>query len=363
MNERLVIQSFGPIKYVDIEFRKVTVFMGDQGTGKSCIVKFFSTFKWLEKALIIGKYSLSYFTKSVNTRFRQNLCGYHRIDDFFHEDTYIRYESNLYSFVYSSGAFTVECKESVVTGLPKIVYIPAERAILSSAEKKLKTFDGLPSPSLTFNMLFWDSKEQFKSEGYKLPFGDLVYKYDALSDISWIVGHDYQTRLTNASSGIQSALPICIVSEYLGDIIASGSDRPMSVEDLQKLQEETAKIMENPDLTDTVRNAMLSHISNCSRYSHFVNIVEEPELGLSSESLESVIKLLCRINNSTADNMLLLTTHSSYTLDVLKISHKDCQSNDSGLNTEVISPPEYLITSDYLTAINLTNAGGGEKLV
>lgn len=215
MNERLVVQSFGPIKYVDIKFRKVTILTGDQGTGKSCIVKLFSTFKWLEKALIIGKYSLNYFTESVDTRFKKNLCGFHKIDDFFHEDTYIQYESNLYSFVYSRGTFTVECREGIITGLPKIVYIPAERAILSSAERKLKTFDGLTVSSFTFNMLFWDSKEQFKC-GYNLPFGDLVYKYDALSDISWVVGPNYHIQLTNASSGIQSALTICIVSEYLG---------------------------------------------------------------------------------------------------------------------------------------------------
>lgn len=147
-----------------------------------------------------------------------------------------------------------------------------------------------------------------------------------------------------------------------GDIVASGSDRPISVEDLQKLQEETAKIMKNSDLTDTIRNAMLSHISKRYHYSYFVNIVEEPELGLSSESLGLVIKLLCKINNSVADNMLLLTTHRLDILRNLEVSYKEYQGEDSGSSTEIISS-EHHITPDYLTAINLTNAGGGEKLV
>lgn len=51
MNERLIVKSFGPVKDLDIIFKKVTLFIGDQGTGKSCVAKLFSTFKWLEKVL------------------------------------------------------------------------------------------------------------------------------------------------------------------------------------------------------------------------------------------------------------------------------------------------------------------------
>lgn len=45
MNERLIVKSFGPVKDLDIIFKKVTLFIGDQGTGKSCAAKLFSTFK------------------------------------------------------------------------------------------------------------------------------------------------------------------------------------------------------------------------------------------------------------------------------------------------------------------------------
>lgn len=34
MNERLIVKSFGPVKDLDIIFKKVTLFIGDQGTGK-----------------------------------------------------------------------------------------------------------------------------------------------------------------------------------------------------------------------------------------------------------------------------------------------------------------------------------------
>ena len=51
MNERLIVKSFGPVKDLDIIFKKVTLFIGDQGTGKSCVAKLFSMFKWTEKVL------------------------------------------------------------------------------------------------------------------------------------------------------------------------------------------------------------------------------------------------------------------------------------------------------------------------
>ena len=34
MNERLIVKNFGPIKNLDISFKKITLFIGDQGTGK-----------------------------------------------------------------------------------------------------------------------------------------------------------------------------------------------------------------------------------------------------------------------------------------------------------------------------------------
>ena len=358
MNERLVIKSFGPIRSIDINFRKVNLFIGDQGTGKSCIVKLYSTFRWLEKTLLTETYSLDYFTKFVDARFKKQLCGYHRIDNFFRDDTYILYESALYKFVYAGNAFNIEKKNETIKGLPKIMYVPAERIILSSAEKKLKTFDGLPDSNLTFNQTFWESKERFK-DGYSLPFGSLNYKYDSLNDISWIEGYDYRVRLINASSGIQSALPVCIVSDYLGNIVASGKERPMSVAELQKLQKDTSRIMEDENLSDSVKNAMLKHLSSRSRYNCFVNIVEEPELSLFPESQNSMIRLLCKVNNISTDNMLLLTSHSPYTLAILNnlvLAYKAYEKGDDNIKKEVaeIVPPEYHIDPESLTAFSLT---------
>ena len=57
---KIRIKNFGPIKegYIEnggwISIDKVTVFIGNQGSGKSTVAKLISTFSWIEKAIYRG---------------------------------------------------------------------------------------------------------------------------------------------------------------------------------------------------------------------------------------------------------------------------------------------------------------------
>ncbi len=54
---KIRVKNFGPIKegYLEsdgwFDLKKVTVFIGNQGSGKSTVAKLISTFTWLEKTL------------------------------------------------------------------------------------------------------------------------------------------------------------------------------------------------------------------------------------------------------------------------------------------------------------------------
>ena len=50
---KIKIQNFGSLKDNNswIDLGKVTIFIGNQGSGKSTIAKLISTFTWVEKAL------------------------------------------------------------------------------------------------------------------------------------------------------------------------------------------------------------------------------------------------------------------------------------------------------------------------
>lgn len=39
MSEKLTIRNFGPIIDMSFEFKKINIFIGDQGTGKSTVAK------------------------------------------------------------------------------------------------------------------------------------------------------------------------------------------------------------------------------------------------------------------------------------------------------------------------------------
>ena len=321
MNDHLLVNSFGPIKDLNITFKKITLFIGDQGTGKSCIAKLFSMFKWLEKVLSQKKYKLSYFEQY--NRFKTKLCAYHRLESFINDDSYIKFEGQLYNFSYENGYFNIIDKNKDSDGISKIMYIPAERSIVSVAENKTKLLKELPDSNETFSDEFINAKNFFKN-GYNLPFENLRFEFDSLNDTGWIhgtdyLGKDYKVRLIHASSGIQSSLPMCMVSEYLSYKISDREEIKLSKEEKDKLEKRIADIMQNDDYSDNIKDMMIRQLSIANRYDRFINIVEEPELNLFPHSQMEVLYSLISNNASSNNNMLVFTTHSPYSLAIINI--------------------------------------------
>ena len=359
MNERLIVKSFGPVKDLDIIFRKVTLFIGDQGTGKSCVAKLFSTFKWLEKVLSQKKYKLSYFEQY--NRFKTMLCAYHRIDSFIDNgNPYIKFEGELYDFLYENGHFSVIDKKQEIKGISKVMYVPAERSIVSVAENKSKLLKELPYSSETFSDEFVNAKNFFQS-GYNLPFEGLRFEYDSLNDTGWIQGTNYKVRLTNASSGIQSSLPMCIVSEFLSSKISDKEEIKLSKEEKDKLEKRIAEIMQNEEFSDSIKDMMIRQLSYANRYNQFINIVEEPELNLFPRSQMEVLFSLISNNASAEENMLVFTTHSPYSLAIINTmimgakAYANATEEQRG-QIEDILPVKYQINENEIAAYRLSSS-------
>lgn len=354
-NERLIVKSFGPIKELDITFKKVTLFIGDQGTGKSCVAKLFSMFVWLEKVLNLKKYPQSYFEQY--NRFKSKLCSYHRIDSFILDASYIRFEGNLYNFVYDKG-FRIEKTDRKANGISKIMYIPAERSVVSVAENKSKLLKELPDSSETFSDEFVNAKKFFQS-GYELPFEGLRFEYDSLNDTSWIRGADYKVRLINASSGIQSSLPMCMVSAYLCRKIADREEIKLSKEEKDRLEKRVAEIMKNDEISDSIKDMMIRQLSS-NRYDRFINVVEEPELNLFPLSQMQVLFSLVAYNALSDRNKLVVTTHSPYSLAIIntmimgaKAFEKADNAMKKEINDEILSS-KYHISVEEIAAYRLS---------
>ena len=90
MTETLTIRNFGPIKDVTIDIRKVTVLIGEQGTGKSTIVKLLNICRYFSFIT-----DFDYFEKERNA-FSFGLLSINLME-YINENTYLHYSCKHYS--------------------------------------------------------------------------------------------------------------------------------------------------------------------------------------------------------------------------------------------------------------------------
>ena len=115
---KIRIKNFGPIKegLTDskdgfVEINKLTVFIGDQGSGKSTIAKLISTFLWLEKALVRGDFTSS----ELETKALQSYLAYQQIDDYLKDNSEIDFIGDRFVFEYKNKKLSVkENKDSEI---------------------------------------------------------------------------------------------------------------------------------------------------------------------------------------------------------------------------------------------------------
>lgn len=375
---KIKIKHFGPIKdgYFNeddknwMHIKKVTVFTGSQGSGKSSVAKLKSTMTWLEKALVRGDFKEKDLTKY--NRFKKH-CEYQKIHTYFKKNTYIEYKGDAYSFKYSNENIKITKNNTGKYVFPKIMYVPAERNFVSAVDKP-SSLKKLPLTLYTFLDEFEDSKQNLK-EGLLLPINKVKFVYRKQSKISWITGSDYEVRLSEASSGFQSFVPLYLVTRYLAHSINKKrnlSIKEISIEEERRIKKEIEHIYSNPNLSDDVRKVALEELSSRFKYSSFVNIVEEPEQNLFPTSQKSILFELLKYANLNIGNELLLTTHSPYIISYLTlvikaffVSEKIEQSaNKEELNRKLSSivPISSLISSSNIAIYEISNEGKISKL-
>ncbi|HZY36376.1 MAG TPA: AAA family ATPase [Mucilaginibacter sp.] len=329
---KIRIRNFGPIKegcldddgWIDI--KKVTVFIGNQGSGKSTVAKLISTFTWMEKVLTRGNYDKREF--EVNGVLKQYL-EYHKIDDYAElyikgikqlDHSEIEYVGDAYSFSYRKRTLTIKERSANDYPLPQIMYVPADRNFLSSIED-LKT-QRIFSPALREVLDELDKAKKEIKEELPLPINGAYLEYDRQKDILYVKGENYKIKLSDASSGFQSFVPLFVVSRYLTNFINGQSEtkEPMTSDELNKFRKDIADIYSNNDLTSEQKRAAASAVSDRYNKSAFINIVEEPEQNLFPTSQWQMLKCLLEFNNMNEGNKLIITTHSPYIINYLSIA-------------------------------------------
>lgn len=335
---KILIQHFGPIKQGLgsndgwIEIKKLTVFIGNQGSGKSTVAKVISIMTWLEKAINRGDVS-----QSLNSSEFKNLFKYQRIDNYFTPTTTLKYKGSLCSITYTSVGdnFIIQKNENTEFNPPKIAYVPAERNFLSVIKSAFGVKD-LPDTLYSFAEELRRSQLEFKNQQIDLPLKGLKYKYVQATDASYVIGESYEIDLTESSSGQQSMIPLYLVTKNLTTSILNSTEEGtenISVHHLIRrdgeINELLKKNIEDSDLLKTE----ISKIYQKYKSTFLFNIVEEPEQNLFPSSQFDLIKSLLHFNNNIPENKLIITTHSPYLLSFITIAIKAGSLYERTINT------------------------------
>ena len=360
----IIIRNFGAIKEqrAPIEIKKVTFFIGNQGSGKSTVAKLIATFMWIEKALVRGDYNKKWFERK--NRFKNTFLPYHRIENYLKKDTFIQYKGEAYIITYENEFLKLEVKKNNNYSLPQIMYVPSERNFMAyvRSPKELK----LSSEALKeFLTEFDNSKEIVKN--LSLPINKAMLDYDKLNDTLNLKGEDYKIKLTEASSGFQSFAPIYMVSNYLVNTIKkdSGIKVSMSGEEISRFRKEIEQLYKNNYLSDELKRIAISVLSKKFNKTSFVNIVEEPEQNLFPTSQRDMLYSLLKINNEIPANKLIITTHSPYLVNYISVAVEagNIQNKANKEQIRKIMPLSALVKSDDLAIYQLNEKEGSVELL
>lgn len=349
---KIRVKNFGPIKSGlqnndFIVMDKVSLLIGNQATGKSSVAKLFSTLTWLEKSLTNGDLKSNFVAE--HKRFIKTYCAYQGINNYFKKNTSIEYIGKSYHFIYKNEKLEIlynKKNEAYLT--PKLMYIPAERNFLSVIEK-LQRVEGLPKALYTFLDEFELSKSSLNNS-IRLPINNIEFEYQKQNKISYIKNNDFKLRLHEASSGIQSLLPVFLVSRNLANSIIEKKDntiKQISVEKERRIKQEIRTILSNSKLSEEMKTILLERLSNIHQNLCFINIVEEIEQNLFPTSQRNLLYELLALNNLSEGNKLILTSHSPYILNyltlVIKANAIKEQTNLNLLDKKLINKIENIV--------------------
>lgn len=354
--QKLVIKNIGAIKHIEFEVNRINVFMGPQSSGKSTISKILCHCQWVEKTCFLNEKELENYQKQ--DVFYDSLIEYHKLDGYFHKNASIKYDGEAMTITYthSSKKTTIKLKDKMVFSYPKICYIPSERNFVAGVHNFSKYNEG-NNVLLHFAYDWLDAKEDIK----KLDLSNILSRnvsYENINDKDYIFDNGSKLLLANASSGVQSVLPLYQTIIYMlsnlynkqralspskkmaknefskgisliANMIASGesigkfkkySNTLISIfKMLESFDVKAIKRLEDlppKELSYNIYNA-IHIIERLFDYRFTQLFIEEPEQNLFPDTQQDFVYWLLEIMQKGKEHSAVITTHSPYILFAL----------------------------------------------
>jgi predicted ATPase len=316
MNEQLIVKNFGPIKDATVDFKRVTVFIGPTGGGKSTLAKLAAIWRQSEfvlsppltKATLFSDYAIKSFVHKDSVITWKDDDGSSYIDSEFHaedenkkdnavERTIAHLKSSdekMNAFLETVKSFANEIrklepsKQNVawselpkdvfdiikkpflqMVSLTKPIYILSERIFLASLEY---SWAGMMRDNIGLSKLLLDFANSFSLARkdvveLDIPFFNVKYMHIDGRDFIKVPEREEPLMLLETASGIQSVTPLLVLLEHLS--------------------------------------------RNTEQAQSF--IIEEPELNLYPTAQQGLLNWLVE-KCTKGENDLTITTHSPYIL-------------------------------------------------
>ena len=352
---KLTIENFGPIKKVELDLKKYNIFIGRQGSGKSCILKIAAFCKWVEK-IGISLEIFDYYKKGISDSEFTNkyLLDFYKLNDFVRSSSRIIYQSQNISINLSFDKEDIIKLEGGTTlkfqGIfERVSYIPAERCLASAIPNLMSL--RIKQNTCTYKYLedWEDAHKSYKKNNQFSIFdtgASFYYDDDLNADFLSIKkdGYENNIRFENAASGFQSIIPICILTQYylnrnitlsigekqrtelikkLTDTYDKQKDKSQIINDFTNLYDSyTNKIVKGKEKQDDLTMylllsdlvSVLSDNNNSFKQINSSLFLEEPEANIYPETQYELVKWLVASINNGNNNSIFIATHSPYIL-------------------------------------------------
>ncbi len=368
---KIRIKNFGPIKegYLEndgwLDVKKVTVFIGNQGSGKSTVAKLISCFMWVEKALIRGD-----LKETISNQVFIELIEFHRLETYLEPLTEIEYKGATYHLKLAGSSTTIKktidakkLNEKAVR-LPKIMYVPAERNFLSSIENINKVSNLIVGSLQNYSIEFRNAQLAHKGKAIDLPINNTKVIYDPKDDENYLEFEGKRLKLSHASSGFHSIVPLYWVMQYLVGFVKQGEKKLLQSLSPDQTVRRNNELKELNLLKLDEKNLRAREKKINDKYvcKYLVSIVEEPEQNLFPSSQRLLLNSLLAYNNG--NNMLVMTTHSPYLINYLTLAVKaykvkeKVKTDESRKKLQDIVPINSTVNPDDLVIYELNEKEG-----
>lgn len=212
--KKLSIRNLGPVREAEIELGRTNVIIGQQSAEKSCVLKTASFCAWAEKKIELAQ-SCERFEEKGS--FLRELLTFHRMTGYGRKDTRIGYETDFMKLCYdnSTGKLAMEWKEKRWDyRRPQIAYIPTERNIVATIPNWMEV--RMDDDNVRGFMVDWEEARSVYGKGVDILNLDVTYRYDKASHSDLIdIGDGREIGMINASSGLQSAVPLYVYVDFI----------------------------------------------------------------------------------------------------------------------------------------------------